>query len=418
MSTAHVAPTQKPESFSHLDFKGFARELKEIRTKLDAERGSADFAHLRRRERIGRAASLVGLLTAAIAINPISIFLLSFGTLTRWMVTHHVSHRGYNRVENIPFRYTSHGFAKGWRRFVDWFDWIDPTAWDQEHNVFHHYYTSEREDPDLVESNMDWVRDWRGPRFLKTLFLGLLACTWKFTYYAPNTLRIWQRVRARKNSATAERGKLRNIMHFDGENEAGFGAMYSPFNKEGRELWWRCLLPYGIGRFVILPALFLPLGQSAAIAVLVSLVLAEVLTNIHAFVVIGPNHAGGDLYRFEEPIRERDEYYVRQVISAVNFKTGGAVNDFMHAYLNYQIEHHIWPDMTMLQYEKAQPLVKELCAKYDVPYVQESVWLRVHKLWSIVVGKSTMRVAVTTPEVLSPSAEEELEDGSTIGVYA
>merc|ERR1712070_283632 len=32
-------------------------------------------------------------------------------------------------------------------------------------------------------------------------------------------------------------------------------------------------------------------------------------------------------------------YYMRQVTSSVNFRTGGDLNDFMHGWLNYQIEH-------------------------------------------------------------------------------
>lgn len=390
----------RTESFAHLDYTGFAAELKTLRSRLDAERGPADFAHLKRVERIGRASSFIGLLTAAMAVNPISIFLLSLGSFIRWtMVTHHVSHRGYNRIANIPERYTSQGFAKGLRRFLDWFDWMHPEAWNQEHNVFHHYYTSEIEDPDVVETNVAAIRAWSGPVWVKSVFLFFFACTWKLTYYAPSTFRILLRVRERQN-ATGERGKLRGVMPRDRSDEAPYGLMFLPTHAAGREFWMRCLLPYGLGRFVALPLLFLPLGKSAALAVLVNLLLAEVLTNIHSFIVIVTNHAGDDLYRFDEPIQHRDEFFVRQVISSVNFRTGGGMNDLMHGWLNYQIEHHLWPDLTMLQYQKAQPLVKALCNRYQVPYLQQSVWLRVIQLWRIYVGKSAMRKADTTPAAL------------------
>ena len=29
---------------------------------------------------------------------------------------------------------------EGWRRFIDWLDWIDPTHWDDEHNHLHHFH--------------------------------------------------------------------------------------------------------------------------------------------------------------------------------------------------------------------------------------------------------------------------------------
>ena len=393
----------KIESFSHLDFKNFAKELKELRTKLDADRGPADFSHLQKMERIGRLSSLVGLVTAALAVNPVSVFLLSLGAFVRWtMVTHHISHRGYDRIPNIPTRYTSKGFAKGWRRFIDWSDWMHPEAWNQEHNVFHHYYTSEVEDPDVVEINVEKIRNWRGPRFLKTLFLILLACTWKFSYYAPSTLRVWQRVRGFKATDAAGRGKLRSVMPRDPSLDAPYALLFLPVSTAGRELWLRCLLPFGLARFVLLPLLFWPLGKAAVLAVFINLLLAEILTNLHTFLVITTNHAGDDLYRFAEPMRDRDEFYVRQVISATNFKTGGNANDLLHGWLNYQIEHHLWPDMTMLQYQKDQPQVKALCEKYHVPYVQQSVWLRLAQLWRIVVGKRSMRFADTTPALRIP----------------
>jgi hypothetical protein len=49
----------------------------------------------------------------------------------------------------------------------------------------------------------------------------------------------------------------------------------------------------------------------------------------------------------------------------------GNANDFMHGWLNYQIEHHMFPDLSMLSYQKAAPIVRAACEKYGVPYVQE-----------------------------------------------
>ena len=33
-----------------------------------------------------------------------------------------------------------------------------------------------------------------------------------------------------------------------------------------------------------------------------------------------------------------DDFYLRAVIGSANFRTGGNVNDFLHGWLNYQIE--------------------------------------------------------------------------------
>ena len=104
------------------------------------------------------------------------------------MVGHHVMHRGYDKVPGVKASRTSKAFAKGWRRFVDWNDWIHPAAWAHEHNQLHHYRLGEDADPDLVEMNTDWLREAKWPTILKFIVVAFFAATWKWSYYAPNTI--------------------------------------------------------------------------------------------------------------------------------------------------------------------------------------------------------------------------------------
>ena len=86
-----------------------------------------------------------------------------------------------------------------------------------------------------------------------------------------------------------------------------------------------------------------------------------------------------------------------QVITSVNFRTGNGeggkvhgfradLNDFFHGWLNFQIEHHLWPQLSMLSYQKAAPEVKAICAKHGVPYVQQNVFKRLKETADIMVG--------------------------------
>merc|ERR1719198_125512 len=130
-------------------------------------------------------------------------------------------------------------------------------------------------------------------------------------------------------------------------------------------------------------------GQTAYVNSIWNLVLADVVTNIHAFIVIATNHAGKDLYTFSNGCAPNSgTFYMRQVASSANFRTGGDFNDFMHGWLNYQVEHHMWPQLSALSYQKAQPEVKAICERNGVPYIQESVWIRLKKTVDIMVGKS------------------------------
>ena len=59
-------------------------------------------------------------------------------------------------------------------------------------------------------------------------------------------------------------------------------------------------------------------------------------------------------------------------------------------YLNYQIEHHLFPNLPMRQYRRIQPQVKALCAEFGLPYLQQSVWQRLVKMIQIAVGSKRM----------------------------
>lgn len=354
-----------------IDCDAFFRELRGIRREAEASLGEEDLRHLRRTELYGRLATGVGLAMAWFP-NPLSMAALSLGRSTRWIVMHHVGHRGYDKVPGVPKHRTSRGFAAGLRRFLDWPDWMLPEAWKYEHNVLHHTHTGELADPDLVERNTHWVRALPLPKPVKAVGMALLGMYWKPFYYAPNTTQTW-----------LSRGKS---LAFTAEETA------KPKGYK-RTLYLRCYAPYVLLQFVGLPALFLPLGPLAVASAFVNSLGAEALTNLHTFLVVGPNHTGDDLYRFDTPAVSKAEAAVRQVLGSVNYATGTEGVDFAHLWLNYQIEHHLFPDLPMLQYRRIQPKVKALCAKHGIPYVQESLWKRAKQLISVSIGRSSMKVA-------------------------
>ncbi len=354
----------------------FAQQALAMRKQIQASTGPDDLRHLRRMERWGRFCTIVGYAMAPWCLNPLAAALISQGNLSRWLLMHHISHRGYDKVPRVPPRYTSQHFAHGWRRFIDWFDWILPAGWRYEHNVLHHYHTGEKNDPDLIERNLadSWII--RQPLPVRYLAMALLAATWKITYYAPNTFMALENVERKKRGEAALQT---------------WWGLFNPLKHVGRTFLRRCMLPYGLARFVVLPSLFLPLGKRAALWVLCNSILAEVFTNIHSFCIIAPNHTGNDLYRFDTEKKDKAEYYARQVLGSVNYRCGSDLLDYSQMWLNYQIEHHVWPDVPMLKYQQWQPRLKALCAKHGLPYVQQNVFSRVVKLVDIMVGKTCMR---------------------------
>lgn len=384
----------------NLDYEAFARDLKELRTEINSQLNEQDFKHLKKIETWGKVCSIAGYLTSWLLPNPFSAFLISQGNVTRWaMITHHVTHRGYDKVPGVPERYKSKIYASGIRRFIDWPDWMLPEAWSHEHNKLHHYHTGEISDPDLVEKTLGLIRESKAPLFIKCFVIFFFMCTWKLTYYAPNTLWVLQQVRKRKacrpeNSEITPKGnpgeKIKSIMESVSTSTYPGAALLLPVSRSGLEFWAICVLPYGLIRFGLIPLMFLPLGYFAWLSVFINSILAEIITNIHTFVIIVPNHCGEDLYRFNRPVSDQPEFFVRQVIGSVNYSGGTALKDFLQGWLNYQIEHHIWPDLPMSKYREFQPRVQAICEKHQVPYVQENVFKRFSKMFDLMIGKTSM----------------------------
>ena len=305
----------------------------------------------------------------------ISAILIAIGNVTRWAdIVHPILHGAYDKVPNIPERYTKKFFAKGARRYIDWLDWIKPQAWEYEHNIMHHYHLGEPDDPDNVERNLQWLIQSKIPMWLRYIIIYAFAGTWKFTYYAPNTLRILE------NKKNRDQEKL-EITDFQ----------LNPLTKNGLELWMEYLLPYLVSKSVLFPVHFAVIfGTTVGSNGLIILLIAEYFANLHSFLVIVPNHSAEDIYMFSKPHKSTGEFYLRQIMGSVNYNTKPDFNDFVHGFLNYQIEHHLFPNMPNSYYQRMQPIVKEICKKHNLEYRQESVFKRIKMSINLMVGKTKL----------------------------
>ena len=94
------------------------------------------------------------------------------------------------------------------------------------------------------------------------------------------------------------------------------------------------------------------------------------MRNLWAYVIIFCGHfPDGALHFTEEELEDetRAEWYLRQMLGSANFK-GGPLLHIMSGNLGFQIEHHLFPDLPSNRYAEISVRVRELCAKYDIPY--------------------------------------------------
>jgi fatty acid desaturase len=84
--------------------------------------------------------------------------------------------------------------------------------------------------------------------------------------------------------------------------------------------------------------------------------------------VFAPNHKGMPV--LDENIQMG---FLRQQVITSRDVSAHPVTDFIYGGLNYQIEHHLFPNMPRNNLKKAQPLVKEFCHARSIPYHETSV---------------------------------------------
>lgn len=360
-------------NLSQVDCEAFLKELKSLRREIDQNLGEDDIKHLKKIELWGRAFTVIGALTAPIFPNPVSMASLALGRSTRWTLMHHINHRGYDKVPGIPKKYTSEVFGKGRRRFLDWPDWLDAEAWAYEHNYLHHAHTAEVDDPDLVEHNMEQVRISKLPRPVLYWIIFMVSLNWRPTAYAPNALQVYKN-KDRKGAELGDYDLARSL-------KALFDWDY----------WKTGIIPYSLLQFVLFPLLYLPLGLWSVFSAFCNSVGAEIIYNAFSYWVVTANHCGDDMVRYDSGPNSRTERKMRQIVSSVNYKTDNDWQGLYTMFLNYQIEHHIWPDVPMLKYKQYQPKVKALCEKYGVPYTQDSLFNRVKRTLKIMVGDTSMK---------------------------
>jgi len=377
------------------DLKAFTKEIRDLGNRLEKEQGEADVRHLKKIIGWSNMCALVGFLTMGFSINLVSIVALSTWTFSRWtMIAHHTCHGGYDKCHPNKNRWHRFKFALGslWRRMCDWFDWMMPEAWNVEHNNRHHYNLSEIEDPDLVENNLRDLRDMDAPLVFKYMYVAVAACTWKWLYYSPNTYKELKLAKWRREGKKIPDG----VIPSDAVTVKSLIMESNPFYSL-TEFLMVVVGPYLLIHFFILPMPLMLVGQHLGredmyMNAVKNLFLAEILTNIHGFVAVVTNHAGDDMYRFREGCRPfSGSFYLRQVLASVDFAYGTDLVDFLHGWLNYQIEHHMWPNLSMLSYQKSAPLVREICDRHGVPYIKENVFWRVKKTVDIMVGNSSMK---------------------------
>ncbi|MCX9190883.1 acyl-CoA desaturase [Carbonactinospora thermoautotrophica] len=342
-------PSDVTGHLTEADVEALGAELDRIREEVLANRGESDARYIRRviavqrgLEAGGRAMLLVSLLPPAWVTGTA---LLSVAKILENMeIGHNVLHGQWDWMRDPKIHSTT------WE-----FDLVTPAAaWKRTHNEIHHTWTNVvGKDRDLGYTILRVSEDqpWHPLYLAQPLYNALLAPVFEW-------------------------GIALYDLEFDavvrGEKSTG------EFLREVRGLLTKAT------RQVTKDYLLFPLlsGPSALPCLLGSLT-ANVTRNVWAHTVIFCGHFPEATQTFtEEEIADetRGAWYLRQLLGSANIE-GSRLFHIMTGNLSHQIEHHLFPDLPSNRYAEIAPRVRDLCAKYRLPYITGPLTRQYASMW-------------------------------------
>jgi fatty acid desaturase len=98
-------------------------------------------------------------------------------------------------------------------------------------------------------------------------------------------------------------------------------------------------------------------------------VVQQGLFGLYLGCAFAPNHKGMPTLTQADQL----DFLRRQVLTSRNV-AGSRPVDFVLGGLNYQIEHHLFPQMPRPNLRRAQPLIRAFCAQHGLPYTEASLF--------------------------------------------
>jgi fatty acid desaturase len=240
----------------------------------------------------------------------------------------------------------------------DWDTASTSKAWKHSHNYIHHTYTNIRgKDRDLGYDIMriDPQQPWHPVYLLQPVYNVILMALFEWGV-ALHDLDM-DAIRAGEKPKDELIAELKGIA----------GKARTQIQKD--YVAWPALsaaITAGVRRLLKREPEF----KRAFMATMWADVAANVIRNLWSHAIIFCGHFPDQTYTFsieETEDESRGARYVRQLIGAANIE-GGPLFHVISGNLGYQVEHHLYPDMPSTRYGEIAPRVREICARYELPY--------------------------------------------------
>jgi linoleoyl-CoA desaturase len=250
---------------------------------------------------------------------------------------------------------------------LDWDTASTAEAWKHSHNYVHHTYTNIRgKDRDLGYEIMriDPHQKWHPVYLLQPFYNLVLAAffEWGVAFHDLD----FEAIKKGEKSKAAIRRELKGIGRKAwlqvSKDYLTFPALSAGLATGVSALWRRARgeSMEGLDR----------VARETFVATLKADFAANIIRNVWSYAIIFCGHFPDQTYTFSQEETDdetRGGFYVRQLLGAANID-GKPLFHVISGNLGYQVEHHLYPDMPSTRYGEIAPRVKEICARYDLPY--------------------------------------------------
>lgn len=221
------------------------------------------------------------------------------------------------------------------------------TVWKIQHNVLHHTYTNiEQADDDIntplflrfsPHAKHYWLH--RFQYIYVWFFYGLSTISWI-------TMKDFVRITRYKNLGLLDKNKV--------------------FGKEVVKLVGWKLLYYSYA--LILPLIMVPLS---AWIIILGFITMHFITGLLISAVFQTAHVmpNTDFPLPDENGQLDKNWTLHQMATTTNYAPGSRLFSWLIGGLNYQVEHHLLPNVCHVHYRKLSKIVKSTAEEYGIPYL-------------------------------------------------
>jgi len=119
--------------------------------------------------------------------------------------------------------------------------------------------------------------------------------------------------------------------------------------------------------FVVLPIIFI---DAPWYITLLGIVLMHLVCGFSLAVIFQPAHVVPETSYLKTPESGTVEnnWAVHQILTTTNFAPKNRILNWFIGGLNYQIEHHLFPNICHVHYRKISEIVKKTASEFDLPY--------------------------------------------------